>query len=173
MDKPVTPMHRDLNDLIAEYESTRESIREARDRARREQNKHDAALYDSMVKTLDYTLAVMEGEHRAPRREILVGDLVDLDRLAARRRRWMDWDDASEGGEEEERLPVAWLSILSMREAACLFAYESGMTYSAIARELGIARDAVQNHLKRAREKLAQAEGVQLGLFDESIPAYY
>ncbi|MCL6445316.1 MAG: helix-turn-helix domain-containing protein [Alicyclobacillus sp.] len=158
-------MRRDLNDLIAEYESTRESIRTARDRARREKNDHDAALYDSMVKTLDYALAVMEGEHRAPRREILVGDLVDLDRLAARRRRWETWDDVREVGEEEERLPVAWLSFLSLREAACLFAYERGMTYSAIARELGITRGAVQNYVQRAREKLAQVEGVQLGLW--------
>ncbi|AEJ44375.1 sigma factor-like helix-turn-helix DNA-binding protein [Alicyclobacillus acidocaldarius] len=158
-------MRRDLDDLIAEYESTREAIRQARNRARREANDQDATLYDSMVKTLDYALAVMEGECRAPRREILVGDLADLDRLAARRRRWMDWDDASEGGEEEERLPVAWLSILSLREAACLFAYESGMTYSAIARELGITRGAVQNHLKRARAKLKRVEGAQLGLW--------
>ncbi|MBF8378477.1 helix-turn-helix domain-containing protein [Alicyclobacillus mali] len=161
-------MRRDLDDLIAQYESTREAIREARNRARREQNDHDAALYDGMVKTLDYALAVMEGEYRAPRREILVGDLVDLDRLTARRRRWMDWDDASKGGEEEERLPVAWLSILSLREAACLFAYESGMTYSAIARELGITRGAVQNYVERAREKLERVEGVQLGLWSDN-----
>ncbi|WP_062309286.1 sigma factor-like helix-turn-helix DNA-binding protein [Alicyclobacillus sendaiensis] len=162
-------MHRDLDDLIAEYESTRESIRAACNRARREQNEHDAALYDGMVKTLDYALAVMEGHYRASRREILVGDLVDLDKLAARRRRWMDWDDASEVREEEERLPVAWLSFLSLREAACLFAFESGMTYSAIAREFGIRRGAVQMYVKRAREKLAMAEGVQLGLWQEEF----
>ncbi|WP_206832070.1 sigma factor-like helix-turn-helix DNA-binding protein [Alicyclobacillus fructus] len=162
-------MRRDLDDLIAEYESTRESIREARKRARRESNDHDAALYDSMVKTLDYALAEMEGHYRAPRREVLVGDLVDLDRLAGRHRRWMDWDDASKAGEEEEHLPVAWLSFLSLREAACLFAYERGMTYSAIARELGITRGAVQNYVERAREKLARAEGVQLALLDESM----
>ncbi|ACV58526.1 sigma factor-like helix-turn-helix DNA-binding protein [Alicyclobacillus acidocaldarius] len=160
-------MRRDLDDLIAQYESTRESIREARNRARREQNDHDAALYDSMVKTLDYALAVMEGEYRAPRREVLVGDLADLDRLAARRRRWGAWDEADGADEEEERLPVAWLSFLSLREAACLFAYERGMTYSAIARELGITRGAVQNYVERAREKLVRVEGVQLGLWGE------
>jgi len=165
-------MRRDLDDLIAQYEFTRESIREACNRARREQNDHDAALYDSMVKTLDYALAVMEGEYRAPRREVLVGDLVDLDRLAARRRRWEAWDEADGADEEEERLPVAWLSFLSLREAVCLFAYEHGMTYSAIARELGITRGAVQNHLKRAREKLARVEGVQLGLWEEDGSAY-
>ena len=160
-------MRRDLDDLIAQYEFTRESIREACKRARREQNDHDAALYDSMVKTLDYALAVMEGEYRAPRREVLVGDLADLDRLAARRRRWEAWDEADGADEEEERLPVAWLSILSLREAACLFASESGMTYSAIAREFGIQRGTVQMYVKRAREKLAMAEGVQLGLWSD------
>ncbi|WP_206832005.1 sigma factor-like helix-turn-helix DNA-binding protein [Alicyclobacillus fructus] len=158
-------MRRDLEDVIAQYESTRESIRDARNRAKREQNEHDAALYDGMVRTLDYALAVMEGDYRAPRREILVGDLADLDRLAARRRRWEAWDDADGADEEEERLSVAWLSFLSLREAACLFVFESGMAYSAIARELGITRGAVQNHIKRAREKLARAEGVQLGLW--------
>ncbi|WP_304459612.1 sigma factor-like helix-turn-helix DNA-binding protein, partial [Alicyclobacillus sendaiensis] len=121
----------------------------------------------SMVKTLDYALAVMEGEYRAPRREVLVGDLVDLDRLAARRRRWTAWNDAGEGGGEEERLPVAWLSFLSLREAACLFAYERGMTYSAIARELGIRRGTVQMYVERARAKLKRVEGVQLGLWSE------
>ncbi|WP_206832733.1 sigma factor-like helix-turn-helix DNA-binding protein [Alicyclobacillus fructus] len=162
-------MRRDLEDLIVEYESTREAIRQARNRARREANDQDATLYDSMVRDLDYALAEMEGQYRAPRREILVGDLADLDRLAARRRRWMDWDKADEACEEEERLPVAWLSFLSLREAACLFAYERGMTYSAIARELGIRRGTVQAYVERAREKLARTEGVQLGLFDENL----
>ncbi|MDI9261100.1 sigma factor-like helix-turn-helix DNA-binding protein [Alicyclobacillus sendaiensis] len=165
-------MRRDLDDLIAEYESTREAIRQARNRARRQAEDHDAALYDSMVRTLDYALAVMEGDYRAPRREILVGDLTDLDRLAARRRQWVARDNAGAAAEEEEeRLPVAWLSFLSLREAACLFAYEHGMTYSAIARELGITRGAVQNHLKRARAKLARLDGVQLGLWEEELIA--
>jgi len=162
-------MRRDLEDLIVEYESTREAIRQARNRARREANDQDATLYDSMIRDLDYALAEMEGQYRAPRREILVGDLADLDRLAARRRRWETWDEADGVDEEEERLPVAWLSILSLREEACLFAYESGMTYSAIARELGITRGAVQNHLRRAREKLEGVEGVQLGLWQEEF----
>ncbi|WP_304459395.1 sigma factor-like helix-turn-helix DNA-binding protein [Alicyclobacillus sendaiensis] len=160
-------MRRDLDDLIAQYESTREAIRQARNRARREANDQDATLYDSMVRDLDYALAEMEGQYRAPRREILVGNLADLDRLAARRRRWEAWNEADGVGEEEERLPVAWLSFLSLREAACLFAYERGMTYSAIARELGIRRSSVQTHVERAREKLTRAEGVQLGLLDD------
>ncbi|MCL6489901.1 MAG: LuxR C-terminal-related transcriptional regulator [Alicyclobacillus mali] len=163
-------MRRDLEDLIAEYESTREAIRQARHRAQREAQEHDAALYESMIRTLDYALGEMEGRTRAPRREILVGDLTDLDRLAARRRQWVARDNAGAAAEEEEeRLPVAWLSFLSLREAACLFAYERGMTYSAIARELGITRGAVQNYVERAREKLARAEGVQLGLWQEEI----
>ena len=109
-------MRRDLDDLIAEYESTREAIRHARNRARREAQDQDAALYDGMIRTLDYALAEMEGQYRAPRREILVGDLADLDRLAARRRQWVAWDDAGEAAEEEEEsLPVAWLSFLSLR----------------------------------------------------------
>ncbi|AEJ43764.1 transcriptional regulator, LuxR family [Alicyclobacillus acidocaldarius subsp. acidocaldarius Tc-4-1] len=118
-----------------------------------------------MVKTLDYALAEMEGHYRAPRREVLMGDLVDLDRLAARRRRWSDSSDTEEADTQEERLPVAWQSILSLREAACLFAYESGMTYSAIARELGIRRGTVQMYVERARAKLKRVEGVQLGLW--------
>ncbi|WP_304459575.1 sigma factor-like helix-turn-helix DNA-binding protein [Alicyclobacillus sendaiensis] len=160
-------MRRDLDDLIVEYESTREAIRQARNRARREANDQDATLYDSMVRDLDYALAEMEGQYRAPRREILVGDLADLDRLAARRKRWEACDDADGADEEEERLPVAWLSLLSLREMVCLFAYEHGMTYSTIARELGITRGAVQNYVERAREKLVRAEGVQLGLLDD------
>ncbi|ACV60052.1 sigma factor-like helix-turn-helix DNA-binding protein [Alicyclobacillus acidocaldarius] len=63
------------------------------------------------------------------------------------------------------RTRLAWLSLLSLREMVCLFAYEHGMTYSAIARELGITRGAVQNYVERAREKLVRAEGVQLGLW--------
>ena len=56
-----------------------------------------------------------------------------------------------------------------MREAACLLAHERGMTYSAIARALGIRRCSVQTHVERAREKLAQVEGVQLALLDENL----
>ncbi|WP_280959714.1 sigma factor-like helix-turn-helix DNA-binding protein [Alicyclobacillus acidocaldarius] len=50
-----------------------------------------------------------------------------------------------------------------------LLAYERGMTYSAIARALGIRRSSVQTHVERARGKLAKVEGVQLALFDENL----
>lgn len=173
----------DLEDLIQEYELTLQRIKEAKRETQKRLQEHpelerDVWLYESMARSLDYTLCLMEGTTRVEHREVLVGDPAVLDRLAAKcvggtqPGRWDrdDEGDAAEGVVEwwRQRLPVAWRSVLSLREAACLFAYERGMSYAGIAQALGVTRGSVQSYVRRAREKLERANAVQLGLFDDT-----
>lgn len=171
---------RGLEDLIAEYEDTlgrvKAAKRECEHRAREKPEfQRDVWLYESMIRTLDYTLCLMEGTTRIDHREVLVGDLTVLDRLATRNGIHGRQSEEDEGIEAEDAvetwrnsLPVAWRTVLSLREAACLFAYERGMSYAGIAQELGVSRGTVQSYVRRAREKLRTAQAVQLGLFDDT-----
>ncbi|MCL6594346.1 MAG: LuxR C-terminal-related transcriptional regulator, partial [Alicyclobacillus sp.] len=107
------------------------------------------------------------GVTRITHREILVGDMKDLDKLAAKS--YATWvSEAEDAGQDEADMPVAWNTVLTKREAACLFAYERGMSFSAIAEALGITRASVQCYVERARAKLNQVEWVQLALWDDT-----
>ncbi|WP_206830141.1 sigma factor-like helix-turn-helix DNA-binding protein [Alicyclobacillus fructus] len=170
-------MRDDLADLIEEYEASLEVVKSIK---RHHQKQDDPGSYlavkycESMIRTTEYALGLMEGTVRVEHREIPIGDMGVLDRLAAKRGLCgsgeMDADDEDQGLEEtwSERLPVSWRSILSLREAACLLAYERGMTYTGIAQALSITRGAVHSYIRRAREKLRKAEAVQLSLFDDA-----
>ncbi|AEJ43681.1 sigma factor-like helix-turn-helix DNA-binding protein [Alicyclobacillus acidocaldarius] len=170
-------MRPELADLIVEYEQSLEavkSIKRARQKEDDPRSYLDVKYCESMIDTLEYTIGLMEGTTRVERREVPIGDMAVLDRLAAKRGlcgcgEW-DADEEDEGHEElwSERLPVSWRSILSLREAACLLAYERGMTYTGIAQALSITRGAVHSYIRRAREKLRKAEAVQLSLFDDA-----
>ncbi|WP_083516058.1 sigma factor-like helix-turn-helix DNA-binding protein [Alicyclobacillus sendaiensis] len=175
----------DLMDLIQEYEVALQRIKDAKRETQKRLQEHpelerDVWLYESMARSLDYTLCLMEGTTRVEHREVLIGDPAVLDRLAAKSigtqsGRW-DRDDEGDEGDAaggvvewwRQRLPVAWRSVLSLREAACLFAYERGMSYAGIAQALGVTRGSVQSYVRRAREKLERANAVQLGLFDDT-----
>lgn len=169
----------DLEDLIQEYEMTLQRVKEAKRETQKRLQEHpelerDVWLYESMARSLDYTLCLMEGTTRVEHREVLVGDVTVLDRLAAKRGDPGVWGKDDEVATENtvewwwQRLPVAWRSVLSLREAACLFAYERGMSYAGIAQALGVTRGSVQSYVRRAREKLERANAVQLGLFDDT-----
>ncbi|WP_029423491.1 sigma factor-like helix-turn-helix DNA-binding protein [Alicyclobacillus macrosporangiidus] len=164
---------RDLEDLIAQYEATLQQLKAARNQferlARTDPSlERDARLCESMVRTVDYAICQMEGCTRITHREILVGDVKDLDRLAARSQMLWETEAEDERQEEDDDMPVAWNSVLTKREAACLFAYERGMSFSAIAEALGITRASVQSYVERARAKLDKLEWVQLALWDDS-----
>ncbi|SFU81736.1 LuxR C-terminal-related transcriptional regulator [Alicyclobacillus macrosporangiidus] len=164
---------RGLEDLIQQYEETLKKVKEARSTFERlsrtnPRYERDAKLCESMIRTLDYAICKMEGFTRTTHREILVGDLSDLDRMAARRKAGVV-DEGSEAEDEGyQRVLVAWSTIMTTREAVCLFAYERGMTFSAIANALGVSRASVQSYVERAREKLRRAQSVQLALWDDT-----
>ncbi|WP_029423311.1 LuxR C-terminal-related transcriptional regulator [Alicyclobacillus macrosporangiidus] len=164
---------RGLEDLIQQYEETLKKVKEARSTFERlsrtnPRYERDAKLCEGMIRTLDYAICEMEGSTRTTHREILVGDHEDLDRLAARRKAGMVDQDSEAEDEGYQRVLVAWRTIMTTREAVCLFAYERGMTFSAIADALGVSRASVQSYVERARKKLNQARAVQLALWDET-----
>ena len=103
----------------------------------------------------------------------MIGDTETLDWLAFHHGMSHGADDVAkqEDGAEDDAIPeVMWSAILTTQQYACMMAFTRGWSESRIAEYLGVGRDTVKTHLKRAREKLKRKREVPLSLFEEDTP---
>lgn len=135
----------------------------------------DRKLLESMLRSTDDAIHLMETGHLRQYGEVLVGGTFEIEKVAARRGigeidyEFLFESESSETEEppiESEAVLADFLSILSRREAQFMLAYERGLSMAKIAQYTGVSKSTVQSYITRARAKLQNAKNVQLSLWD-------
>ena len=162
--------------LVAEYEET-VRMAASKERECRDLNPYEERLWRSMKESTHFALVSL----RRSLGDMSVNVEVKTEPISISNADTFDWliyhhgilpqEDVLESGleTENELVPqILWRSILTSQQYACIMAFTHGWSERRIADYLGIGRDTVKTHLKRARLKLKRKREVPLSLFEES-----
>jgi DNA-binding CsgD family transcriptional regulator len=163
--------------LLREYEDTERVARE-KVKEWKSIDEHEARLWNGMKGSAAFSrqrIAAYVGEKAAASTDPLCIPIGDQDTLD-----WLAFRYASPGPEETVMEDAAhstsqhilWSERLTTRQYACIMAYTNGWSESRIGRELGISKDSVKTHLKRARQKMNQMRSIQMSLFESEEPEF-
>ena len=160
--------------LLREYEET-ERVARAKVKEWKPIDDNEARLWSGMKGSAEFArkrVAAYVGEEALESTEprfIPIGDQDTLDWLAFRYAS-PEPEDAEETEDGATSQQILWSERLTTRQYACLMAYTNGWSESRIGDALGISKDSVKTHLKRARQKLSQARSIQMSLFESEEP---
>ena len=161
--------------LLREYEET-ERVARAKVKEWKPIDDNEARLWNGMRGSAEFArkrVAAYVGEEALEStdpRFIPIGDQDTLDWLAFRYASPEPEDAEAEEGTDSTSLQILWSERLTTRQYACIMAYTNGWSESRIGDALGISKDSVKTHLKRARQKLRSARSIQLSLFESEEP---
>lgn len=161
--------------LVAEYEET-EKLAASKEREYRQYDPYQERLWRSMKESTHYALQTL----RRSLGDVYAKVETKTEPISIANTDTFDWlifhhgmldvvETEQESDKDDDFMPqVMWRSILTSQQYACIMAFTHGWSERRIADYLGIGRDTVKTHLKRARQKLKRKREVPLSLFEES-----